>query len=281
MYQETRIPRLRAALWASTPDAPPSSAPAEVAENTEATMTAEVTPSAEVTGAVPPEPSLIVPDGCMDLIVIDSAVVIAGADSTVRIFRGSSATAVGLRFDPGVLPQLLATSASELADQVTAFEAVIGRRALGASSVPGPTNGFRPVAEPGLTADFGSEFDSDSATDSESAARRLLRIAETLTARVDIDHRPLELAKLLGTQRESRQPDIAEVAAEFAYSPRQLRRMSADWFGYGPKHLSKVLRWQAARALIEAGRTRTAAAAAAGYADAAHLWRDERSLLGR
>ncbi|MGO2035198.1 MAG: helix-turn-helix domain-containing protein [Brevibacterium sp.] len=73
---------------------------------------------------------------------------------------------------------------------------------------------------------------------------------------------------------------VAEVAAEFAYSPRQLRRLSAEWFGYGPKHLAKVLRWQAARSLIDGGRTRTEAAARAGYSDAAHLWRDERSLLG-
>ncbi|GAA1947221.1 helix-turn-helix transcriptional regulator [Brevibacterium antiquum] len=240
MYTEMRIPTLRASLWTSTPDAHPPSALAEVAVS------------------VPSEPSLIVPDGCMDLIVIDSRVVVAGADSTARTFRSASTSGaaqpvVGLRFDPGVLPQLLATSAAELADRVTPLDAVV-------------TAGSRttvPELGPGV------------------GQRQLVNIAEMLTARADIDSTPLELAGLLGVREESPAPDIAEVAAQFAYSPRQLRRLSAAWFGYGPKHLSKVLRWQAARALIDAGSTRTAAATAAGYADAAHLWRDEKSLLGR
>lgn len=244
MYTEMRIPRLRASLWSSTPDGHPSSALAEVAVS------------------IPPASSLIVPDGCMDLIVIDSNVVIAGADSTARIFRGSSTPTVGLRFDPGVLPQLLATSAAELVDQVTSLDAVIARRPAAVRRAMG-----RSGAGPKV--------------DSESAAGRLLDIAEALSSRVDVDQRPLDLARILGVGQDHRQPDIAEVAARFAYSPRQLRRLSAAWFGYGPKHLSKVLRWQAARTLIDAGFTRTAAATEAGYADAAHLWRDEKSLLGR
>ncbi|WP_193071341.1 MULTISPECIES: DUF6597 domain-containing transcriptional factor [Brevibacterium] len=207
MYTEMRIPRLRASLWTSAPDARPTSALAEVAVS------------------VPSKPSLIVPDGCMDLIVIDSLVV-AGADSTARTFHSASTSGaaqpvVGLRFDPGVLPQLLATSAAELADRVTPLDAVVTAGSLATVPEPGPGVG----------------------------QRRLL--------------------------------DIAEVAAQFAYSPRQLRRLSSAWFVYGPKHLSKVLRWQAARALIDAGSTRTAAATATGYADAAYLWRDEKSLLGR
>lgn len=251
MYTEMRIPRLRASLWTSTPDGHPSSALAEAA-------VPEVNPNAEVAVSVPPAASLIVPDGCMDLIVIDSRVVIAGADSTARTFRGTSTRGaakpvVGLRFDPGVLPQLLITSAAELADRVTPLDAVLSVDRIGTV----------PEVGPGL------------------AERQLLDIAEALTARTDIDSTPLELAGLLGVLHDSPAPDIAEVAALFAYSPRQLRRLSASWFGYGPKHLSKVLRWQAARTLIDAGRTRTAAATAAGYADAAHLWRDEKSLLGR
>lgn len=239
MYTEKRIPRLRASLWTSTSDARPPSALAEVAVG------------------VPSKPSLIVPDGCMDLIVIDSRVVVAGADSTARTFHsastnGAAQSVVGLRFDPGVLPQLLATSAAELADTVTPLDALV-------------TAGSRSIA-PDLGPGVGQ--------------RQLVDLAEMLTARADIESTPLELASLLGVCEESPAPDIAEVAAQFAYSPRQLRRLSAAWFGYGPKHLSKVLRWQAARALIDAGSTRTAAATATGYADAAHLWRDEKSLLG-
>lgn len=258
MYRESRIPKLRAALWASTPEQVRPSSPAG------ASSAAEASSSSEAAGTAP---SLIVPDGCMDLIVIDSDVVIAGADSTARMFRGASTRGapspiVGLRFDPGVLPQLLATSAAELADRVTLLDAVIGRVAMGAGQVR-------------------SDTDPVTGSDGHSHTSRLLGIAETLTSRVNIDRRPLELATLLGVRQDQQRSDIAEVAAQFAYSSRQLRRLSAEWFGYGPKHLSKVLRWQAARALIDAGRTRTAAAATAGYADSAHLWRDEKALLGR
>lgn len=207
--------------------------------------------------------SLIVPDGCMDLIVVDSQVLIAGADSTARIFTGTAAPVVGLRFDPGVLPQLLATSAAELADRVTPLDAVV---TLGALTGIGAVNGFDAVVTPGSVGD---------------GARRLLAIAESLSNRTALDRRPLALARQLSAGPAAPARSVAEVAADFAYSPRQLRRLSAEWFGYGPKHLAKILRWQAARELIEAGHTRTSAAVGVGYSDAAHLWRDERSLLGR
>ena len=71
----------------------------------------------------------------MDLIVIDGRIVIAGADSTARLFHGSAAPTVGLRFDSGVLPQLLTTSAGELADRVTPLDAVIGGSDTGVPNV--------------------------------------------------------------------------------------------------------------------------------------------------
>ncbi|MCD1287711.1 MULTISPECIES: helix-turn-helix domain-containing protein [unclassified Brevibacterium] len=294
MYEETRIPWLRAALWASMTDAVSGSA------------------------SVVPGASLIVPDGCMDLIVIGagsepafeagdrfdlgpsfdlfSQVVIAGADSTARVFHGSGASAVGLRFDPGVLPQLLATSAAELAERVTPLDAVLslgrvvgslgptaGRAGSAASarSLSNPRFDARTVAG-GSSAGPAEQtvLGPAAPTRLSPAARMLLRIAETLTVRADLDGRPMAMADRLGVRGGTPAMTVAEVAAEFAYSPRQLRRLSAEWFGYGPKHLAKVLRWQAARSLIDGGRTRTEAAARAGYSDAAHLWRDERSLLG-
>lgn len=304
MYEETRIPWLRAALWASIPDAVSGSA------------------------SVAPGASLIVPDGCMDLIVIGarvepafeaggrfdvgspfdhfSQVVIAGADSTARVFHGSGASAVGLRFDPGVLPQLLATSAAELADRVTLLDAVLsfgrvvgslgptaweGRAGAAASAGPlsDPRFAARTVAGgssagPAEQTLLGPAVETVLSPAAQTllgtVAQTLLRIAEALTLRADLDGRPMAMADRLGVQGGTPAMTVAEVAAEFAYSPRQLRRLSAEWFGYGPKHLAKVLRWQAARSLIDGGRTRTEAAARAGYSDAAHLWRDERSLLG-
>lgn len=249
MYRETRIPRLRASLWVSVPDKADSLAEAGESDRRYPAFGPEA--------AHCPALSLIVPDGCMDLIIIDSQLLIAGADSTARMFHGSAAPTVGLRFDSGVLPQLLTTSAGELADQVTPLDAVIGGS---------HTRGGN-VGEGGAASVTG-------------AARVLLDTACGLTDRAPLDPRPMALARALDVRSGSPAQTVTDAAAEFAYSPRQLRRLSAEWFGYGPKHLAKILRWQAARDLIESGRSRTAAAAEAGYADAAHLRRDERSLIG-
>lgn len=249
MYRETRIPRLWASLWVSVPDTADSLA--------EAADPDCGNPADRLAVVHSPAPSLIVPDGCMDLIVIDGRIVIAGADSTARMFHGSVAPTVGLRFDSGVLPQLLTTSAGELADRVTALDAVIG----------GSHSGVPNIGEAGAASVTGS-------------ARVLLDTAGDLADRASLDVQPMALARALDVRSKSPARTVTEAAAEFAYSPRQLRRLSAEWFGYGPKHLAKILRWQAARDLIDAGRSRTAAAAEVGYADAAHLRRDERSLIG-
>lgn len=223
MYRQTRIAQLRASLWVSVPE--------------QAASLAEAGPGS----------SLIVPDG---------QIVIAGADSLARTFTGSGSPAVGLRFDPGVLPQLLVASASELADRVTPVDEVIKRTRIG----PRGTDGGAAASVTG-------------------SARTLLDMAVYLAGRVSLDPRPMALAEYLDVRSGPPGQTVAEAAAEFAYSPRQLRRLSAEWFGYGPKHLAKILRWQSACELIAAGWTRTAAASEVGYADAAHLRRDERSLI--
>ncbi|UVI36493.1 helix-turn-helix domain-containing protein [Brevibacterium spongiae] len=284
MYRQTRIPRLHASLWVSAPDATDSLAEAadrfaeaadrfaEAADRfAEAADPDRGNPSAGVAAAPAPASTLIVPDGCMDLIVIDGRIVIAGADSLARTYAGSTAPTVGLRFDSGVLPQLLATSASELADRVAPLDAVLGGRL---SEVRGSGSG---VERRG----FGVRgADQDGAASVKGAVRVLLGVAGELTERASLDPRPMALAERLDARSGTPAQTVAEAAAEFAYSPRQLRRLSAEWFGYGPKHLAKILRWQAARELIAAGHTRTAAAAEVGYSDAAHLRRDERSLIG-
>jgi len=249
VYRETRIPRLRASLWVSVPDKADSLTEAADPDRGNLAFGPDAVHA--------PAPSLIVPDGCMDPIVIDSQIHIAGADSTARMFHGSATPTVGLRFDSGVLAQLLTTSAGELADRVTPLDAVIGGR----------------HAEVGDAGEGG-------AASVTGSARVLLDTAGGLADRAPLDPRPMALARALDVRSSSPAQTVTEAAAEFAYSPRQLRRLSAEWFGYGPKHLAKILRWQAARDLIDAGRSRTAAAAEVGYADAAHLRRDERSLIG-
>jgi AraC-like DNA-binding protein len=264
MYRQTRITRLRASLWVSVPDKADSLA--EVADLDSGDPAVGAAPSAA-------DSSLIVPDGCMDLIVIDGQIVIAGADSLARTYGGAAAPTVGLRFDSGVLPQLLATSAGELVDRVTPLDAVLRHTRFGVRGTSGEA--VRGTNEGGIRS-----TDGGTAASVTGDARVLLGLAGDLADRASLDPRPMALAERLDVRSGSPGQTVADAAAEFAYSPRQLRRLSAEWFGYGPKHLAKILRWQAARELIAAGHTRTAAAAEVGYADAAHLRRDERSLIG-
>jgi AraC-like DNA-binding protein len=65
-------------------------------------------------------------------------------------------------------------------------------------------------------------------------------------------------------------------------SPRTLRRRCQDSFGYGPKTLDRILRFQRFLRLAREGRELRLAALAfeAGYADQAHLAREVRRLSG-
>ena len=46
---------------------------------------------------------------------------------------------------------------------------------------------------------------------------------------------------------------VEAVAQMAGWSTRHLRRLSADWFGYGPKHLQRVLRLRRAQVLLDQG----------------------------
>ena len=73
---------------------------------------------------------------------------------------------------------------------------------------------------------------------------------------------------------------VRDIARQVGLSERQLYRRCVDEIGYGPKHLVRVLRLQRllglARRLPDAGLA--ALAAAAGYADQAHMSRECRAL---
>jgi AraC-like DNA-binding protein len=73
---------------------------------------------------------------------------------------------------------------------------------------------------------------------------------------------------------------VRRLARDLGVSERQLHRRCLAHFGYGPKTVQRVLRFQGALALARAGRPLAAVAAEAGYADQAHLARDVRALAG-
>jgi AraC-like DNA-binding protein len=85
---------------------------------------------------------------------------------------------------------------------------------------------------------------------------------------------------LSGTASLLRSVDVASAAWEIGLSSRQLRRRCLDAFGYPPKVLQRVLRFDAAMRLAWRGVPFASVAFEAGYADQAHLAREVRALAG-
>lgn len=192
-------------------------------------------------------PTVIVPDGCMDLLWMDQTLWVAGADSQARLFSTEQGgSIVGLRFWPGILPQLLRTRADQLADSVLALDSMLGAEARRWQDV--------------LAA-------------AERPAAVLVDLAASAVAELAVDPRPVRVAADLGSGLP-----VAQVAERIGYSSRQLQRLAEQWYGYGAKHLQRVLRLRRADRLLAAGHSRATAAAEAGFADASHLWHDKQAL---
>ncbi len=189
----------------------------------------------------------ILPDGCIDVIVTDGRAVIAGPDRTVRWHTGvPGERTVAIRFAPGQAPGIVGVPADELVGVTVPLAALLG----------------------------------------DASTRRLLeRMAAAPDPAAELEHSFCEAARAGHDPR--REAVVAaldggatvDAAADLVgWGPRQLHRRSLDWFGYGPKHLARVLRFQRALQAIRAGRPLAATAAELGYVDQSHLARDARGL---
>ncbi|GEE01216.1 AraC family transcriptional regulator [Gordonia spumicola] len=74
---------------------------------------------------------------------------------------------------------------------------------------------------------------------------------------------------------------VADIADRLGVSERTLHRRACAAFGYGPRRLQVILRAGRAIDLVRSGVDLSDTAAAAGYADYAHLYRDVVRLTGR
>ncbi|WUH96298.1 helix-turn-helix domain-containing protein [Spirillospora sp. NBC_00431] len=188
----------------------------------------------------------VVPDGCVDVMWSASGILVAGPDTgpNPAVMRPGDAV-VAVRFGPGTAPPVLGVPADAIRDE----------------RVP-------------LRELWGGEAD---------------RLAETVAAARD------PRAALVAAMRERMRPadplvgpvvaglvarSVRDVAGDLGISERQLRRRSLAAFGYGPKTLQRVLRFQRALSLARAGEPLAGAAFAAGYADQAHLAHEVRDLAG-
>ncbi|MFI9400772.1 helix-turn-helix domain-containing protein [Nocardia sp. NPDC052316] len=193
----------------------------------------------------------VLPDGCIDLLWVDGALVVAGPDT--RAFRPTAALGtryVGLRFAPGTAPALLGVPAHELRDQR------IELADLWASGT------VRRLTEQLAAAD-----------DPVAALERiaLRRAAEVAPPDPVL---PRVVAALDAGW------SVAATAEAAGLNARLLHRRSLTAFGYGPKTLARVLRMQRALALARRGMSFADIAASTGFADQAHLAREMRDLTG-
>jgi len=197
----------------------------------------------------------VLPDAAVDVVVGSGQVRVAGPDTgpVVERFPGG-AWVVGLQVRPGAVPALLGVPATALRDERVDLADLWGRAgdalrdAVAAATTPG-----------------------------QAAAALEAGLAERAARAPEED--PLADALL---ERLQAGGPAAAVADDLGLGERQLRRRAGAAFGYGPKVLSRVLRFSSV-----VDRLRTAPetplavlAAEAGYADQAHLTHEVRALSG-
>jgi AraC-like DNA-binding protein len=193
-------------------------------------------------------PALVLPDGCLDVIVRDGRALVAGPDTApVAIAVAPGELVAGVRLRPGAGGAALGVPADELRDRRVALEdlwGAAGRRA-----------GERAASDPLALVD---------------ALRDRLAAAAP-------DPRVLAAARRLGRAPATPVPALG---AAVGLGERQLRRRFGAAVGSGPKTLARIARFRRALALMRAGEPPAAAAFAAGYADQAHMTREMRAFAG-
>jgi AraC-like DNA-binding protein len=192
-----------------------------------------------------PTPSRILPDGCVDLLWNGQRLNVAGPDTRARWHTSPPGTTwIALRLSAGAGPALLGIPADALRDRSHALDELWSSgdvRRLTARVADAPAAALTRWA-----------YERLAACAPDPLGARLLALAD-------------------------RGAPVSVMADRLGLSERQLHRRCSVLFGYGPRHLTRVLRLQ--RALAAPGSL-AEVAAVAGYADQAHLSRDARDLAG-
>jgi AraC-like DNA-binding protein len=211
----------------------------------------------EVPDKIDRDSSLVLPDGCVDLIWRDGKLSLAGLDRTAwssPIRPGERI--VGIRLRPGVAGAVLGRPASEVLDVRLPLEDLFGSRA---SEVTERLHGAR---------------------DSEGEYLVLEGLVATALAEASPDPLVLAATRRLGFPGSR----VDELARALGISERQLRRRFHEAVGYGPKTLDRILRFRRlvsqAQAVSDGEVDLARLAADLGYADQAHLTRDCVRLSG-
>lgn len=200
-------------------------------------------------------PTRVVPDGCVDLMWITdgtSRLVVAGPDTHAHVSDlGPGGTIAGVRFAPGAAATVLGVPLDALRDARPEL-ADLWRRDVADALAEEAAGADRPEAV------LAAAVASRPAPPPDPAMRHVVR---SLAA-------------------GGRPTSVRGLAAELGMSERQLHRRCTAAFGYGPKTLHRVLRFQSALRLARAGHDLARVAHECGYADQPHLARDVADLAG-
>jgi len=203
--------------------------------------------------------TLVVPDGCIDLIWSDNAAPLIAGPATKPIVAklASGSSVVGVRFRPGIAPRLLDVPAYELLDIHVPLAAVW-------------EGDVRTLRERG-------EARSDAET-------RLALLAELVGSRIVGTPRPDDDVVRAGRWLMEHRPHrpVQALAGALFVSERHLLRRFTQAMGYGPKTFARVMRFQyALRQMTQSSSAPLAqVATTAGFADQAHMTRDFYQLSG-
>jgi len=200
-------------------------------------------------------PLRVVPDGSADIIWRDDGRSVttftAGPDTEAQLASlGEGSRMVGIRFVPGAADGVLGMPLDALRDQRVPLGEVWGA-----------------VAD---------ELAERVALSDQPEVALATAVQERITEAPDLTAaaiaRQLEFAAGPGV--------VSSVADDVGVSERQLQRRCRTAFGYGPKTLHRVLRFQRALRLARGGGRLADVAAVVGYADQAHMARDTHRLAG-
>jgi AraC-like DNA-binding protein len=225
-----------------------SSPPPELRDHVAALWARDGTPNGS-------PPLRVVPDGSADIIWRADGrsvtTVVAGPDTEAQLAPLTEGSRmVGIRFAPGAADAVLGIPLDALRDERVPLGELWGA-------------GAEELAERVAVADR---------PEVALATAIQQRITEPPDPTAAAIARRLEFAAGAGV--------VSGVADAVGVSERHLQRRCRTAFGYGPKTLHRVLRFQRALRLARGGGRLADVAAVVGYADQAHMARDSRRLAG-
>jgi AraC-like DNA-binding protein len=202
----------------------------------------------------------VVPDGCVDLLWRDDRLTVVGPDITAANPTVKAGTTIlGLRFQPGAASNWLGLPMTEIVGSEVDLRDLWGQDA---------------------------RYLTDKMQEASSTPQQAILLQELLLPMVPHINHPAEDAvaifRFLRSDTGSEAGHISVLRSKLDLTERTLRRRSGELFGYGPKTLDRILRFQRFQALaLESANAGLAELALqAGYADQAHLSREIRSLCG-